>query len=60
VAIGALVALRGSGYDPIPSYLIGEMIGSAFTFVVPVVLAIAWEARRRKTKANQTDGGHHR
>jgi hypothetical protein len=48
LAIGGYFALRDAGDDPIPARLAGEMFGSALFFVLPVLVAIALETRRRK------------
>jgi len=45
--VGILLALRDSGDDPIPSYLVGQMIGSAIAFVLPVAVAVGIDYRRR-------------
>jgi hypothetical protein len=46
-ACAVLLALRNSGDDPIPSYLIGQIIGTTLVIVLPIAMAIAAESSRR-------------
>jgi hypothetical protein len=49
VAVGILAALGQSGDDPIPSFLVGQILGSTFVWVFPVAVAVALDSKRRRS-----------